>query len=108
MDYRASLRATADLDLDVLLGGHRDPVTGHRALIADRLAGPERRAAGLLDKLARGPSTAHELATATWGDVALTQAFLTLSEVLGHLDFLIDEGTVVEDRSNEVIRFARV
>jgi hypothetical protein len=98
----------AELDLDVLLGGHRDPVTGHRALIAERLASHERRAAGLLDKLARGPSTAHELATATWGEVALTQAYLTLSEVLGHLDLLIDDGAVVEDRSNHVIRFERV
>ena len=31
-----------------------------------------------------------------WGNVAVTQAFLTLSEVLGHVDLLIDEGRVVE------------
>ncbi len=27
-----------------------------------------------------------------WGDIAVTQAFLTLSEVLGHLDLLLSEG----------------
>ena len=31
-----------------------------------------------------------------WGNVAVTQAFLTLSEVLGHVDLLIDEGRVGE------------
>jgi glyoxylase-like metal-dependent hydrolase (beta-lactamase superfamily II) len=107
IEYRASLRATAELDLDMLLGGHRGPVTDHRALIGERLAAQDRRAAGLLDKLAHGPMTAHELATATWGEVALTQAFLTLSEVLGHLDLLIDDSAVTEDRTADVIRFER-
>ena len=107
IEYRASLRATAELELDVLLGGHRDPVTDHRELIVARLVSQERRAAALLDKLADGPLTAHELATATWGEVAFAQAFLTLSEVLGHLDLLIEEGAVIEDRTETVIRFSR-
>ena len=31
-----------------------------------------------------------------WGNVAVTQAYLTLSEVLGHIDLLIGEGRVQE------------
>ncbi|MCW3038396.1 MAG: hypothetical protein JWM31_301 [Solirubrobacterales bacterium] len=105
--YRDSLQKTADLDVDVILGGHGVPVTGHRALVADRLADQDRRAASLLKRLADGPRTAHEIATSIWGTVAVTQVFLTLSEVLGHLDLLISRGQVTEDRSAEVIRFAR-
>lgn len=107
MQYRESLRATAAMDLGLVLGGHRDPVTGHRELIAKRLADQERRAEAFYGKLADGPMTAHEIATATWGAVAITQVFLTLSEVIGHLDLLVADGRVVEDRSEHVVRFSR-
>lgn len=107
IEYRASLQATAAMDLDLVLGGHRLPVTDHRALIASRLADQDRRAQDFHDKLADGPLTAHEIATATWGAVAITQVFLTLSEVIGHLDLLIAAGAVVEDRSEQTVRFER-
>jgi glyoxylase-like metal-dependent hydrolase (beta-lactamase superfamily II) len=107
LQYRESLRATAAMDLDIVLGGHRHPVTGHREVIAGRFADHERRAEAFYDKLADGPMTAHEIATATWGAVAITQVFLTLSEVIGHLDLLIADGRVVEDRSEHVVRFSR-
>lgn len=108
VQYRASLRATRELDLRIALGGHREPVTDHRSLIDERLAAHERRAAKFLGLLEDGPLSAHEIADATWGTVAFTQAFLTLSEVLGHLDLLVAEGQVVEDRSETVVRFHRV
>jgi hypothetical protein len=31
-----------------------------------------------------------------WGNVAVTQAYLTLSEVLGHLDLLVESGQARE------------
>lgn len=105
--YRDALEKTAELDVDVILGGHGEPVVGHRALIAERIADQDRRAESLLKRLADGPRTAHEIATSIWGTVAVTQVFLTLSEVLGHLDLLIQRGLIVEDRSADVIRFAR-
>jgi glyoxylase-like metal-dependent hydrolase (beta-lactamase superfamily II) len=105
--YQHSLRQTRELDLELLLGGHRGPITDHRTLIDERLAANDRRAQSLFDKLAAGPMTAHELAIAVWGSVAVTQAFLTLSEILGHLDLLIVDGVVQEDRSERVIRFSR-
>ena len=42
------------------------------------------------------------------GQVAVTQAFLTLSEVLGHVDLLADEGRVREVPSGDVVRFEAV
>jgi glyoxylase-like metal-dependent hydrolase (beta-lactamase superfamily II) len=103
--YRASLRATRELGADMVLGGHGEPVTDHRALIDERLRRQDRRAAELLALLADGPRSAHELATSLWGDVAITQAFLTLSEVLGHLDLLIADALVGEDDGGSVVRF---
>jgi len=42
----------------------------------------ERRARKLLRMLAPAPLTAYELASRMWGNVAVTQAYLTISEVL--------------------------
>jgi glyoxylase-like metal-dependent hydrolase (beta-lactamase superfamily II) len=106
LQYRASLRATRALDAEVTLGGHGEPILDHHALIDKRLRLQDERAAELLRLLSDGPRSAHELAGSLWGgDVAITQAFLTLSEVLGHLDLLIDEGLAAEDDSGSVVRF---
>jgi glyoxylase-like metal-dependent hydrolase (beta-lactamase superfamily II) len=105
IDYRQSLIATAELDVKVALGGHGDPIADHRSLIAQRLEGQQRKAASLLALLQARPLSAHELATAMYGPVAITQAFLTLSEVLGHLDLLIESGTVACDENADGIRF---
>ncbi|HUD18222.1 MAG TPA: hypothetical protein VMQ59_13225, partial [Acidimicrobiales bacterium] len=51
------------------------------------------------------PLGAHQLAVQMWGNVAVSQAFLTLSEVLGHLDVLSTRGAVVEEYDGERSRF---
>ena len=68
-----------------MLPGHGEPIDDHVALIDERFRlhdaarkdpRPDRRA----------PRTAYEIAQEMWGNVAVTQAYLTLSEVLGHID----------------------
>lgn len=92
--YLDSLTRTAAMDVSVVHGGHGDPVDDHRALIEKRFASHERRADKIARLLADGPATAFELAQLMWGNVAMTQAYLTLSEVLGHLDLLERDGRV--------------
>jgi glyoxylase-like metal-dependent hydrolase (beta-lactamase superfamily II) len=103
--YVASLRATRALDAGLVLGGHGPPITDHVALIDERLRLTDRRVRKIAGLLEAGPQTAYELATAMWANVAITQAFLTLSEVLGHLDLLIADGQVLEDDDGELVRF---
>jgi glyoxylase-like metal-dependent hydrolase (beta-lactamase superfamily II) len=104
--YLASLRATRAMDLEVVLAGHGDPVDDHRALIDERLHLHARRARKLHDLVIERPRTAHELAQELWGNVAVTQAYLTLSEILGHIDLLLDDGRIVEHEDDGVVRFA--
>lgn len=106
VSYLDSLRATRVLDLDLVLPGHGDPVTDHRALIDERLRLHERRVRKIAGFLAGGPVTAHEIAQRMWGNVAVTQAYLTLSEVLGHIDLLLERGEAAEERDADgVSRF---
>ena len=51
------------------------------------------------------PRSAHAIAQAIWGNVAVTQAFLTLSEVIGHADLLVNEGRVREVEDGKVVRY---
>jgi glyoxylase-like metal-dependent hydrolase (beta-lactamase superfamily II) len=106
--YIESMRRTRELDLDLVLTGHGEPVTDHVALIDERLRNHDRRAAKLLGMLSPEPLTAYELALRMWGNVAVTQAFLTISEVLGHMDLLVERGQVVERDDGSVTRFEAV
>ncbi len=104
--YLESLRATRAMDVSTALPGHGDPVTDHRAVIDERFRMHERRAAKIAGLLSGPPLTAHEIALALWGNVAVTQAYLTLSEVLGHVDLLLADGVVAEESNTDgVVRF---
>ena len=80
------------MDVDLVLPGHGDPITDHRALIDERFALHRRRAEKIHRLIAERPRSAYELAQALWGNIAVTQAYLTLSEVLGHTDILLERG----------------
>ena len=104
--YLDSLDATrAMADVDLVLAGHGEPVTDHVELIDERLRMHRRRASKILRLLGDGPLTGYEVAQALWGTVAVTQAYLTLSEVLGHADLLVADGRVAEERDDGVVRF---
>jgi len=105
MTYIASLRETREMPIDVVLPGHGEPVTDHAKLIDERFALHERRAAKIAGLIAERPLTAYEIAQALWGNVAVTQAYLTLSEVLGHVDLLLDRGAIRETEVGGVIRY---
>jgi glyoxylase-like metal-dependent hydrolase (beta-lactamase superfamily II) len=94
--YLRSLAATREMEVDLMLPGHGEPVTSHRSLIDERFALHRRRANDIHRLIAERPRTAYQIAQALWGNVAVTQAFLTLSEVLGHVDLLVNGGRVCE------------
>jgi len=105
VEYIDSLQKTRALPAEIVLAGHGEPITDHVALIDQRFALHQRRAEKLYGLIAERPRTGHELAQALWGDVAVTQAFLTLSEVIGHVDLLVNAGHVREADDGGVIRY---
>jgi hypothetical protein len=94
------------MDISVIHTGHGEPVRDHRALIDRRLDQQESRATQILELLREQPLTAHQVAVRLWGRRALQQAYLTISEVIGHVDLLLDRGLVTEVRDETVVRFA--
>ena len=103
--YMESLRATREMPIEVVLPGHGEPISDHATLIDERFAMHDRRAEKIAGLLATQPRSAHEIAHALWGNVAVTQAYLTLCEVLGHVDLLVERGRVRETEVGGVVRF---
>jgi glyoxylase-like metal-dependent hydrolase (beta-lactamase superfamily II) len=103
--YIDSLRKTREMPAEIVLPGHGEPITEHAELIDARLASHDRRKEKIFRLIEERPQTGYELAQAIWGNVAVTQAFLTLSEVIGHADILVNEGRVREAFDGDVVRY---
>jgi glyoxylase-like metal-dependent hydrolase (beta-lactamase superfamily II) len=106
--YIASLRETREMPAEQILPGHGEPFGDHAGLIDERFAMHERRAGKIRGLLAERPLSAHEVAQSLWGNVAVTQAYLTLSEVLGHVDLLLERDEVQELQLGGVVRYGAV
>ncbi len=96
VQYIDSMRLTRELPARLVLPGHGDPILEHAELIDERLRMHRRRADRILHILDAQPLTAYDIAVRMWGNVAVTQAYLTLSEVIGHVDLLVEAGQVSE------------
>lgn len=105
VQYLESLARTREMDVDLVLPGHGDPITDHRKLIDQRFSLHARRADKIHRLVVEQPRSAYEIAQALWGNIAVTQAYLTLSEVLGHVDVLINEGRVQEVERERIAIF---
>jgi glyoxylase-like metal-dependent hydrolase (beta-lactamase superfamily II) len=103
--YLASLRKTRELPARIVLAGHGEPVTDHVSLIDERLEFHRKRAERIYELIRIQPRSGYELAQELFGNVAVTQAYLTLSEVLGHTDLLLEEGRVWEAERDGVAYF---
>jgi glyoxylase-like metal-dependent hydrolase (beta-lactamase superfamily II) len=98
LEYLGNLRKTEAMRLATCYTGHGDVIRDHRALIAERLAFHATRLDLIAGHVRDGASTALEIARRLWSDeVATTQTVLAIWEVLGHLDILVNRGTVRED-----------
>jgi glyoxylase-like metal-dependent hydrolase (beta-lactamase superfamily II) len=105
LQYTESMRTTRELPARLVMPGHGDPILDHAELIDERLRMHRRRAERIHQILESGPLSAYEIAVRMWGNVAVTQAYLTLSEVLGHLDLLVSTDQAVEHESDGVSVF---
>lgn len=105
--YLDSFERTEAMEIAVVLPGHGDPFSGHRELIAERRTMHRRRAERIWTKIGAG-ATAAQVAQSLWKRMAVHQAFLALSEVLGHVDLLVEEGRVREVEEGELVRLERV
>ncbi|QQE75571.1 MBL fold metallo-hydrolase [Brevibacillus composti] len=88
VQYRTALQMCADMEIDLALSGHGEPVAGHRELILQRLQKNWERTDRLRELLRDGEKTAYELNALLFPTLYEQELPLTLSETLGHIDLL--------------------
>jgi glyoxylase-like metal-dependent hydrolase (beta-lactamase superfamily II) len=98
LEYLGNLRKTEAMNLRTCYPGHGPTIDDHRKLIQERMAFHTQRLELIAGHVRAGCNTAFEVARVLWSDeVAETQSVLAIWEVLGHLDILVNRGTVRED-----------
>jgi len=109
LEYLGNLQKTQVMVLDQCYTGHGPIVDDHPQLIAARLEFHAERLELIAALVRDGCSTAFEIARRLWSEeTARTQPVLVIWEVLGHLDILVNRGTVREHVDDDGAHHFRV
>jgi glyoxylase-like metal-dependent hydrolase (beta-lactamase superfamily II) len=102
-DYMGSLHKMAAMDLTLVYPGHGDPVTDPGELIRSTIEHHEKRKVEVAGYLTASGQTPFAIAERMFPDKMEYEAFLAVSEVIAHLDLVVDDGdAVTEDRDGVV------
>ena len=105
VQYLGSLDKVEPLRVRRLLPSHGDTLTSHTDLLARYRLATETRALKIARMLAKDTSTPFELAVHMFPKVWDAQLHLVLSEVLGHLDLLVERGNASLRDESGVARY---
>jgi glyoxylase-like metal-dependent hydrolase (beta-lactamase superfamily II) len=95
--YLASLRRVAALEIHLVLPGHGPAIHNAASAVHRRLAFHDRRMAAILEIMRSGARTTWDIAQSLFPGRAPLDTFLAVSEVIGHLDLLQMEGSIVSE-----------
>lgn len=113
-DYLRSLDKIRNLEIDVLLPGHRRLITDHRARIDELKQHHHNRSQEIIRILAEGAQNAYQIATQMdwdlsyeyWEDFPVLQKWFAIGEVIAHLQYLEPQGLVQSLWRNNQIQYA--
>jgi hypothetical protein len=91
----SSLERLLSVDAERGYGGHREPIPDLHARVRETLDHHRERKEDVAELLEEsGPATAYDLMREMFSGLPTTEVFLGMSEVIGHLDLLEDDGRV--------------
>jgi glyoxylase-like metal-dependent hydrolase (beta-lactamase superfamily II) len=93
-EYLSSLKKVEELDVGLLLPGHGEEVHDPQGLIRKITAHHQERMDYVLSVLSQGEKTPYEIALDLFPGVPPFEIFLGISEAVGHLEILKEEGKV--------------
>ena len=107
LQYNASLQKLSDLNVSTLYTGHGGEVHNVRELVEERLAKQQARALKVREFL-QEPRSVFDVTKILFAKIYKTQLGLTLSETLGQLDYLVDNGLATIKEENGVQLYMKV
>jgi glyoxylase-like metal-dependent hydrolase (beta-lactamase superfamily II) len=112
-DYLASLDKVNELDIAMVLPGHRRLIRDHKTRIAELKEHHERRLREVLSILGADPRTAYEVASRmtwdldcdSWEEFPRAQKWFATGEAIAHLRYLERKGLVLRKDDGRMTRF---
>lgn len=95
LQYRIALRALLELPISQVFPGHGPDFDNAHDLVQRRLTSQQTRATTLLELIGQGVATTLALSRALFPRLDDNALFLGLSEVIGHLDLLVEQCEIV-------------
>jgi glyoxylase-like metal-dependent hydrolase (beta-lactamase superfamily II) len=106
-EYLVSLEKMAALDARVAFPGHGDIIEDPGALIGSTIEHHQKRKVRIAGMLTDEPRSPYQLAQEMYPNVGGYDVFLSVSEVIAHLDLIVDDGDAVVDERDGVAYYRR-
>jgi glyoxylase-like metal-dependent hydrolase (beta-lactamase superfamily II) len=103
VQYIQHMQRMAELEPSVAWTGHGHEVHDVHKVVQQRLHFHERRAQRLLDLIGAEDRSAYQIAEPLFGRLDGMESFLALSETIGHLDLLEEQGCIEAEQRDGVI-----
>lgn len=103
IEYMREMQRMASLNPRIAYSGHGDPIEDVPGLVAQRLKFHHQRADKILGYFADGPANLWETTQRMFSHIQDTEKFLAISEVLGHIDLLENEGKLHRETRDNVV-----
>ena len=101
--YMASLRKVRELDLRLALPGHGDLIENPSQRIDDLLTFIGERKKLILGILSKGARTPFQIMNQLFPELPDSELFLAISEIVGHLEVLEEEGLVTRSKGDSSV-----
>ncbi|MPZ70509.1 MAG: MBL fold metallo-hydrolase [Actinobacteria bacterium] len=106
-EYIASLESMSEMGLELVYPGHGDPVSTPGALIERTLEHHRKRKKRVAEALEDDAKTPYELAGEMYPRVKGYDIFLAVSEVVAHLDLVVEDGDAAVEGKDGVTYYRR-
>lgn len=107
LQYNESLGRLLKMPVDVIYSGHGDEVRNIKELITTRLEKQHLRAMKVLNMLEHEEKTVYILAKELFPRAYVKELGLTLSETIGQIDYLLEDGLITERLDSDGIFYYR-
>lgn len=96
LQYNASLSRLLKMPIDVIYSGHGEEVRDVHELVSGRLAKQHQRAMKVLAMISAEEKTVYQLTAELFPHAYEKELGLTLSETIGQIDYLLEDGLILE------------
>lgn len=103
IEYIYHLQRVADLEIEIAYSGHGREIKDVPALVEKRIGFHHQRAQKILDRFEGRARSLWDMTEEMFSHVGLDDKFLAVSEVLGHIDILEEEGLLKRHTDDGII-----